>query len=258
MAYIELNDLSFAYPGPAGEVKALEHVSFSVHGGEFLSVVGRSGCGKSTLLRLLAGLEEPGSGSVTIGGEPASVPGRGRMIVFQTGGLFPLQTVRGNVIFAMRQTHRGLSRAESAERADALLQTVELADAAGLYPYQLSGGMAQRAAIARALAVDAGTLLLDEPFSALDVQTRAQLQRLIERVWENAPGERKTVIFVTHDINEALLLSGRVICMRPRVVAGELAVEFPRPRCGSAVTKTAEFAAARERLLALMGGEAEK
>lgn len=258
MAYIELNDLSFAYPGPAGEVKALEHVSFSVHGGEFLSVVGRSGCGKSTLLRLLAGLEEPGSGSVTIGGEPASVPGRGRMIVFQTGGLFPWQTVRGNVIFAMRQTHRGLSRAESAERADALLQTVELADAAGLYPYQLSGGMAQRAAIARALAVDAGTLLLDEPFSALDVQTRAQLQRLIERVWENAPGERKTVIFVTHDINEALLLSGRVICMRPRAVAGELAVEFPRPRCGSAVTKTAEFAAARERLLALMGGEVEK
>lgn len=258
MAYIELNDLSFDYPGPAGEVKALEHVSFSVHGGEFLSVVGRSGCGKSTLLRLLAGLEEPGSGSVTIGGEPASVPGRGRMIVFQTGGLFPWQTVRGNVIFAMRQTHRGLSRAESAERADALLQTVELADAAGLYPYQLSGGMAQRAAIARALAVDAGTLLLDEPFSALDVQTRAQLQRLIERVWENAPGERKTVIFVTHDINEALLLSGRVICMRPRVVAGELAVEFPRPRCGSAVTKTAEFAAARERLLALMGGEVEK
>ena len=258
MAYIELNDLSFAYPGPAGEVKALEHVSFSVHGGEFLSVVGRSGCGKSTLLRLLAGLEEPGSGSVTIGGEPASVPGRGRMIVFQTGGLFPWQTVRGNVIFAMRQTHRGLSRAKSAERADALLQTVELADAAGLYPYQLSGGMAQRAAIARALAVDAGTLLLDEPFSALDVQTRAQLQRLIERVWENAPGERKTVIFVTHDINEALLLSGRVICMRPRAVAGELAVEFPRPRCGSAVTKTAEFAAARERLLALMGGEVEK
>lgn len=258
MAYIELNDLSFAYPGPAGEVKALEHVSFSVHGGEFLSVVGRSGCGKSTLLRLLAGLEEPGSGSVTIGGEPASVPGRGRMIVFQTGGLFPWQTVRGNVIFAMRQTHRCLSRAESAERADALLQTVELADAAGLYPYQLSGGMAQRAAIARALAVDAGTLLLDEPFSALDVQTRAQLQRLIERVWENAPGERKTVIFVTHDINEALLLSGRVICMRPRAVAGELAVEFPRPRCGSAVTKTAEFAAARERLLALMGGEVEK
>ena len=258
MAYIELNDLSFAYPGPAGEVKTLEHVSFSVRGGEFLSVVGRSGCGKSTLLRLLAGLEEPGSGSVTIGGEPASVPGRGRMIVFQTGGLFPWQTVRGNVIFAMRQTHRGLSRAESAERADALLQTVELADAAGLYPYQLSGGMAQRAAIARALAVDAGTLLLDEPFSALDVQTRAQLQRLIERVWENAPGERKTVIFVTHDINEALLLSGRVICMRPRAVAGELAVEFPRPRCGSAVTKTAEFAAARERLLAMMGGEAEK
>lgn len=258
MAYIELNDLSFAYPGPAGEVKALEHVSFSVHGGEFLSVVGRSGCGKSTLLRLLAGLEEPGSGSVTIGGEPASVPGRGRMIVFQTGGLFPWQTVRGNVIFAMRQTHRGLSRAESAERADALLQTVELADAVGLYPYQLSGGMAQRAAIARALAVDAGTLLLDEPFSALDVQTRAQLQRLIGRVWENAPGERKTVIFVTHDINEALLLSGRVICMRPRAVAGELAVEFPRPRCGSAVTKTAEFAAARERLLALMGGEVEK
>ena len=224
MAYIELNDLSFAYPGPAGEVKALEHVNFSVRGGEFLSVVGRSGCGKSTLLRLLAGLEEPGSGSVTIGGEPASVPGRGRMIVFQTGGLFPWQTVRGNVIFAMRQTHRGLSRAESAERADALLQTVELADAAGLYPYQLSGGMAQRAAIARALAVDAGTLLLDEPFSALDVQTRAQLQRLIERVWENAPGERKTVIFVTHDINEALLLSGRVICMRPRAVAGQLAV----------------------------------
>ena len=258
MAYIELNDLSFAYPGPAGEVKALEHVSFSVHGGEFLSVVGRSGCGKSTLLRLLAGLEEPGSGSVTIGGEPASVPGRGRMIVFQTGGLFPWQTVRGNVIFAMRQTHRGLSRAESAERADALLQTVELADAAGLYPYQLSGGMAQRAAIARALAVDAGTLLLDEPFSALDVQTRAQLQRLIERVWENAPGERKTVIFVTHDINEALLLSGRVICMRPRAVAGKLAVDLPRPRCGSAVTKTAEFDAARERLLALMGGEAEK
>ena len=186
------------------------------------------------------------------------MPGRGRMIVFQTGGLFPWQTVRGNVIFAMRQTHRGLSRAESAERADALLQTVELADAAGLYPYQLSGGMAQRAAIARALAVGRGHAAarraLQRPRCA-DPRPAAAAHRA--RVGERAC-ERKTVIFVTHDINEALLLSGRVICMRPRAVAGELAVDLPRPRCGSAVTKTAEFAAARERLLALMGGEAEK
>ena len=251
MPYIELKNLSFSYPGATGSVSALEDVSLGIERGEFVSVVGKSGCGKSTLLRLLAGLEAPSSGSISVGGESPG-PGRGSMIVFQGGGLFPWQTVRGNVVFALRQTHRGLGRAEAEERAGALLEQVELADAAELYPYQLSGGMAQRAAIARALAVDAMTLLLDEPFSALDVGARAQLQRLILRVWENAPGERKTVVFVTHDIGEAMLLSGRIICMRPRSVAGELRFKSPAPRspesCG------AELEAARERLLALMNG----
>ena len=214
MAYIELNDLSFAYPGPAGEVKALEHVSFSVRGGEFLSVVGRSGCGKSTLLRLLAGLEEPGSGSVTIGGELASGPGRGRMIVFQTGGLFPWQTVRGNVIFAMRQTHRGLSRAESAERADALLQTVELADAAGLYPYQLSGGMAQRAAIARALAMDPEVLLFDEPTSALDPEMVGEVLSVMRELARGG----MTMLVVTHEMAFARDVSTHAVFMKDGVI----------------------------------------
>ena len=131
MLDVKIDHVEFTYSGTKNVI--LGDISMDVRAGGFACLLGQSGCGKSTLLRLLAGLEEPGSGSVTIGGEPASVPGRGRMIVFQTGGLFPWQTVRGNVIFAMRQTHRGLSRAESAERADALLQTVELADAAGLY-----------------------------------------------------------------------------------------------------------------------------
>ena len=244
MPSIEIRDLSFRYTeSPAGK-KALDSVSLFVEDGEFLCVVGASGCGKSTLLRVLAGLENPESGSVFLGENKVNGPGSERMIVFQDYALFPWMTAKKNISFAVRRA-RKTSKMESDRIAEDFLKKVDMEQSAQLYPWQMSGGMKQRVAIARALAMDTEILLLDEPFGALDAKTRRQLQDLLLGLWLNG-GKKKTVVFVTHDITEAVLLADRVVYMTPAKVKDELRIDLPRPR-----VEDESFQRYRGRLLAM-------
>ena len=222
---IEIRGLRFTYPGASEPV--FQELDLSVQPGTFCALIGPSGCGKSTLLRLLAGLEQPDAGSILCGGSPVTGPGADRGVVFQSAPLFPWLTVRDNVVFALCKALRSLSRAEARQKAEEALCRVNLAEAMDLYPAQLSGGMAQRAAIARALAAGAPVLLLDEPFSALDPKNRMALQELLLRLWED---DHKTVLFVTHDMDEAIRLGDRVVFMEPGRIVSDDPVAFPRPR----------------------------
>ncbi len=254
MAAITVRDLNYAYQDNGGVFPALRGLTFSVRAGEFVTVAGHSGCGKTTLLRILAGLLKPGSGQAQINGQAISGPGPDRAMVFQQYSLFPWMTAERNVRFGVSQMRTGLSKVESSRIALDYLGRVGMAEAAGKYPFQLSGGMQQRVAIARALAVDAEILLLDEPFGAVDPKTRAQLQQLLLNLWQSS-GPRKTVIFVTHDIDEALFLSDRIFFMEPGRIVRCLEIPFPRPRCQEALEKTGEYAALRETLLGLFYGQ---
>lgn len=219
MPEIEIKDLCFSYKDGKQSVKALDNVKLSIADGEFVCIMGPSGCGKSTLLRLLAGLEAPDKGEVSIDGKPVTDTGSDRMIVFQDYALFPWLTAEKNVVFALRQGKK-LSKKEAQEKAMAYLRKVGMEKAAKLYPFQLSGGMRQRVAIARALAMDTDILLLDEPFGALDAKIRREIQELLLSLWQS--DGKKTVVFVTHDADEALLLSERIIFMEPGKVKTEL------------------------------------
>lgn len=255
MPHIEISDLHFAYANNRDRGEALHGVSLDIASGELVCVIGMSGCGKSTLLRMLAGLDMPTAGEVRINGERVTGPGADRMIVFQDYALFPWLTAEKNISFALERG-KHIPRAEARGIAADYLKKVGMESAAGLYPCQLSGGMKQRVAIARALSMDTDILLLDEPFGALDAKTRASLQQLLLTLWENAGGERKTVVFVTHDINEALILADRVVCMQPGRVSAELKVDMPRPRKGAG--NDACFEVYRKTLLRLIeGGETE-
>ena len=198
MAKISFQDVSYTYTNGDESFVALESINFDVCGGEILCLVGHSGCGKSTILNLLAGLIYTDCGHVLIDGEPVTGPGPDRSIVFQNYSLFPWQTAQKNVAFAIRQTHKDMTRDEALSQALDLLDQVNMKDAAKRYPYQLSGGMRQRVAIARALGQDAPVMLLDEPFGALDVLIRKQLQSLLLNIWEENEkrGHAKTAIFV--------------------------------------------------------------
>ena len=229
MAEIEIHGLSFSYKDHNKSFQALDDITLRIDDGEFICVVGQSGCGKTTLLRLVAGLQPPTAGEIKIDGTAVDGPGTNRSIVFQNYTLFPWMTARRNVQFGIKAARKGLSRREVIEIADMFLQKVGMRDDAGKYPYQLSGGMRQRVAIARALAMDTDILLLDEPFGALDAKIRRELQELLENLWDNG-GKRKTVVFVTHDINEALRLADRIIYMQPGKIAADIPVELPRPR----------------------------
>jgi len=210
-----------------GTVTAIEHVDLDVAPGELVSILGPSGCGKSTLLYIVGGFEEATRGRVVCDGVPVTGPGPDRGIVFQEFALFGWRTVLGNVAYGLAE--RGLPRAEQRERALAALDLVGLADVAQLYPKELSGGMKQRAAIARALAVEPDVLLMDEPFGALDAQTRTDLQ--VELAGLRARLST-TVLFVTHSVEEAIFLSDRVVVLSPRpaVVREVVPVAIPRPR----------------------------
>lgn len=210
-----------------GEVVALNGVNLDIHENEFVCVVGPSGCGKSTLLNIIGGLEEPTDGSVTVDGKQVEGPGPDRGIVFQQYALFPWLTVEDNVKFGLKL--QGVGKEEADAITQKYLKMVELEEFAKSYPKELSGGMKQRVAIARAYAVNPKVLLMDEPFGALDAQTRTQLQSELLETWEK---EQKTCFFITHDVEEAIILAQRVVIMyaRPGRVKEVVDIDIPYPR----------------------------
>jgi len=225
---VALDEISLSYRSTKGErLLALDKISLEVRPGEFLCIVGPSGCGKSTLLHLIAGLNPQTSGKVLVDGTPVSGPGTDRILIFQELGLFPWLTVAGNVEFGMKM--KGVPKAERAEKVEHYLRLVHLSKFKNSYIHQLSGGMRQRVALARALATGPDVLLMDEPFAALDAQTRDLLHDELERIWAETGC---TIIFVTHNVREAARLADRVVLLtfRPGRVKEEFKVNLPRPR----------------------------
>ena len=225
---VGLRDLSLSYRTQEGErLLALDNINLEVRAGEFLCIVGPSGCGKSTLLHLIAGLQGPTSGQVLVDGNPVQGPGTDRILIFQDHGLFPWLTVGQNVEFGMKM--KGVPKTERNERTEHYLHLVHLAKFKDSYIHQLSGGMRQRVAIARALATEPDVLLMDEPFAALDAQTRDLLHDELERIWRDTG---RTILFVTHNVREAVRLGNRVVLLtfRPGRVKSEFPVDLPRPR----------------------------
>lgn len=248
-AIIEFDRVSKRFSGRGRqrgtEVEALRDVSFTVARGEFVSVIGPSGCGKTTCLRILAGLEAYDAGDVRVQGASLAGPGRDRATVFQSFNLFPWMSVLDNVAFPLKAQRMG--KAERRGIARVQLDKVGLGDFVEHFPYQLSGGMQQRVGIARALASRAEILLMDEPFGALDAQTREALQDELLEILER---ERKTVLFVTHSIDEAVYMSDRILLLHPR--PGRLAevfdVPFGRNRRDDRVRSLPEFGRLRQRV----------
>jgi NitT/TauT family transport system ATP-binding protein len=227
MATVELHKVSRHFATDSGVVRAVTDLDLAVKEGEFLCVVGPSGCGKSTLLNLIAGFERPDSGKVLVDGAEVATPGPERFVIFQEPALFPWLNVRQNVAFGLKIA--GLPQTEQEPRVNELLQLVQLSRFADSWIHELSGGMKQRVALARALALDPAILLMDEPFAALDAQTRDMLHEEIERIWQRTG---KTVIFVTHNVREAVRLGTRVILMSPHGagIRREYPVDLPRNR----------------------------
>jgi NitT/TauT family transport system ATP-binding protein len=225
---VRLQDVSLAYQTDSGaQLLALDRIDLKVQPGEFLCIVGPSGCGKSTLLHLIAALQKPSSGTIAIDDENVTTPGTDRILIFQEHGLFPWLTVGQNVEFGMKM--KGFSKAEREEKVRYYLRLVHLSQFKDSRPHQLSGGMRQRVALARALATEPDVLLMDEPFAALDAQTRDMLHDELERIWADTG---RTIIFVTHNVREAVRLGDRVALMtfRPGRVKKEFVVDLPRPR----------------------------
>ena len=259
---LDVRGLAKTYAGRQGDVVALTPTSFSVGGGEFVSLLGPSGCGKSTTLSIIAGLEEASAGEVSLDDVRVNGPGPERGMVFQSYTLFPWLTVEENTRFALglaaNARRAGANGAADVQRADALLEVMGLADFRRAYPRELSGGMKQRAAIARALANRPKVLLMDEPFGALDAQTREEMQELMLLLQRH---ERTTVLFVTHDIEEAMYLSSRVLVFsrRPGRIVREVAVPFgPGPERTLDLKLAREFALLKRELFELLhpGGSA--
>ena len=250
---IHAHGLSKTYVTGSGEVTALKGLDFEIYDGEFVSVVGQSGCGKSTLLKLLAGLLPYTAGSVELNGKPLRGPTREAAVVFQSPVLLPWRTVLDNVLLPIE--FRKLPMASYRQSAVDLLEMVSLSEFAQRYPFELSGGMQQRAAIVRALVQDPQLLLMDEPFGALDAMTREQMNLELMRIWSQS---RKTVIFITHSIAEAIFLSDRVIAMtaRPGSIADVITIDLPRPRDLSVINtdRFGRYAARLRSLLDAQGG----
>jgi NitT/TauT family transport system ATP-binding protein len=241
---LEVKGLSKSFPCPQGEVTALRDISFKTHRREFVCVIGPSGCGKSTLIRILAGLEAQTSGDVLLDGEHVEGPCADRGMVFQGYTLFPWLTVKKNVMFGPECNGHGKHQAE--REAMQWLELVGLTKFADNYPHQLSGGMKQRVAIARALANQPRILLMDEPFGALDAQTRAKMQSHLLDIWKNID---ITILFITHDLDEAIFLADRILVLKanPGEVQEMIEVPVPRPRNGEHRTSR-EFLATKARL----------
>jgi NitT/TauT family transport system ATP-binding protein len=228
MSQLSIQGVSRVFETANGQrTQALLPVDFNVNDNDFVTVLGPSGCGKSTLLRIVAGLERTSTGRVLLDGQPVDGPGADRGMVFQSYTLFPWLTIAQNIRFGLRE--RGMGEAEQKERSDYFMAKVGLRGFENHFPKQLSGGMQQRTAIARALANDPKILLLDEPFGALDNQTRVLMQELLLGIWESA---KKTVLFVTHDIDEAIFMANRVAVFsaRPGRIKSDIPVDLPHPR----------------------------
>lgn len=245
----------FAQPGKGDSQQVLSDVSLELQHGEFVCLLGASGCGKSTLLNLVAGFEQPDGGRLLCDGHPITGPGPERGMVFQQPTLFPWLTVRQNVNFGPRMA--GQRAADYAARADEFLRLVGLADFADHHPWQLSGGMRQRAALARAWMPEPEILLMDEPFGALDAQTRLAMQELLTGIWQH---KRTTILFVTHDVDEALFLADRVVLLssRPGRIRQELQVPFERPRSFEDLVADPRFGALKRDILHVLREEAAK
>jgi ABC-type nitrate/sulfonate/bicarbonate transport system ATPase subunit len=227
MSAVAIRGVSKTFPGARAPTQALLATDLALAHNDFVTVLGPSGCGKSTLLRIVAGLETPTTGDVSLDGQPITGPGADRGMVFQSYTLFPWLSVRQNICFGLRE--KGMPAAQQKEISDRFIAEVGLAGFEDHYPKQLSGGMQQRVALARALANDPKILLLDEPFGALDNQTRALMQELLLTIWEH---HKKTVLFVTHDIDEAIFMANRcvVFSARPGRIKTEVPIALPYPR----------------------------
>lgn len=245
-AAVAVDGVSKRFESERRTVEALSDVNFGVAAGEFICIVGSSGCGKTTLLRTIAGLEPQTEGQIRINGDRVDDPGTDRGMVFQEYGLFPWLTVQENVCFGLER--QGMSRATCDDRCREMIDLVGLDGFEAAYPNELSGGMKQRVAVARALAVDPEILLLDEPFGSVDARTRERLQKELLDIWDETG---KTVLFVTHEIHEAVLLADRVIVMagKPGRVRATVDLDLSRPRSRT----DSVFAERVERIRSLMG-----
>jgi len=246
MAQLSIRKVSRVFPGVRGhpDTRALESTQLEVADSDFITILGPSGCGKSTLLRIVAGLDFASTGEVLLDGRPVRGPGADRGMVFQSYTLFPWLTVRENICFGLRE--KGVSDSRQKDASDYFIGQVGLRGFENHFPKMLSGGMQQRTALARALANDPKVLLMDEPFGALDHQTRELMQELLLSIWER---HHKTVLFVTHDIDEAIFMANRVVVMtaRPGRIKHEERVDFEHPR-GYRIKTSARFAEHKARL----------
>jgi NitT/TauT family transport system ATP-binding protein len=251
VAEIALRGVSKVFGSGADAVAALDDCTFTVPEGEFVTLLGPSGCGKSTALDLIAGFTRPSTGTVSVGGREVVRPGPDRAVVFQDTALFPWLRVEDNIAFGLRVG--GLA---DVAKVDELLDRVGLREFRRRYPAELSGGMRQRVALARVLALESDVLLMDEPFGALDAQTRGLMQEFLTGIWER---DRRTVLFVTHDLDEAVFLADRVLVMtaRPGRIKRELVVDLPRPRAPD-IMATPRFHTLRDEIRSLARDEAIK
>lgn len=248
MTNVDIKDLSKHF----GSLSVFDDIDLHVDDCEFVSILGPSGCGKTTLLRIIAGIEHATAGSVLISGEESTGPRPDMTLVFQNFRLLPWRTVEDNVGYGLRLRGQGRTKARAA--AQEYIRMVGLEGREKKYPYQLSGGMQQRVGLARALAIRPEILLMDEPFGALDAQTRELMQEELLRIWS---ADRKTVVFVTHSIDEAIVLSDRVVVMQsnPGRIVEDITIPFDRPRDASSIRVDPAFAALRTRMWSLLRQE---
>jgi nitrate/nitrite transport system ATP-binding protein len=253
MSYLEIKDLEISFPTPKGTYVAVTNINLSIKKGEIISIIGHSGCGKSTIMNAIAGMLTPTGGSVVLDGKSIKGPGPDRGIVFQNYSLLPWMSVHENIFQAVDSV-MDFSNKEKHEIVDYNLKMVNLHSHRDKFPGQLSGGMKQRVAIARAFAINPGVLLLDEPFGALDAFTKSSMQLEVLKLW-NLNNREKTIIMITHDIEEALFLSDRIVVLNdgPASTILEIVeVHLPRPRNKIEIVKLPEYIKLRDRLLHLL------